>query len=83
MNIEQFENTFKPVDNPLSNNWFFDTHGQDMELINNTPASLVWTVVDTDGKLYAIQGKHFVNRFAYITCALPHTNNENVEVLIE
>ena len=35
-----------------------------------------WTVLDYDGRLYLSPGFRFVNRFAYVRCARPWTEDD-------
>ena len=37
---------------------------------------LVWTVTDDDGRLYLNPGFRFVNRFAYVICEVPWTEDD-------
>lgn len=36
----------------------------------------VWTVVDEDGHFYLFPGFRFVNRFAYVICDIPWSEDE-------
>lgn len=35
-----------------------------------------WTVLDCDGRLYVTPGFRFVNRFAFIRCAVPWSDED-------
>lgn len=40
---------------------------------------LVWTITDDDGRLYLNAGFRFVNRFAYVICDVPWTDNDTCQ----
>lgn len=42
----------------------------------STEAHRVWTVVDEDGHFYLFPGFRFVNRFAYVICDIPWSEDE-------
>lgn len=74
--FENWWDTFKPTGNPTANAGphigdepkMFETYGDDLALVNEAfdvnPAT-VWTMVDSDGKLWITPGFHFVNRMGY------------------
>ena len=67
-----FERRFQPLPAP--------NHDVLWELRGEVPADADyrywWTVVDCDGRLYVTPGFRFVNRFAYIRCAVPWTDDD-------
>ena len=36
----------------------------------------VWTITDEEGRLYVFPGYRFVNRFAYVVCNVPWTEDD-------
>lgn len=44
------------------------------EVPNDADPRHWWTVLDCEGRLYLTPGFRFVNRFAYVRCALPWTD---------
>ena len=82
MNIEEWEEQFKPVVNHLDENasWqneygvgiMFETYGEEEEYVFAQPSNKVWTYVDgDDGNTYLINGRHLVNRIGYFVCEEP------------
>ena len=45
---------------------FFETYGAEQDFIYSIAPERVWTVVDVDGELWIIAGRHYVNRFGYL-----------------
>lgn len=46
------------------------------KLPKDIDAHLVWTVTDEDGRLYLNPGYRFVNRFAYVICIKPWSDDD-------
>jgi hypothetical protein len=67
-----FERRFQPLPAP-SHDVLWDLH----QLPRGADARYWWTVLDCDGRLYVSPGFRFVNRFAYIRCTLPWTNDDD------
>lgn len=78
---QEWEEKYMPVETS-PNHIMFETHGNDEEIISAVPNKYVWTVVDGEGsKIYAIPGRHIVNRLNYILCRKPWTDkNEEVQL---
>jgi len=66
-----FERRFNPLPAP-HHDVLWDLH----ELPPDAEARYWWTVVDCDGRLYLTPGFRFVNRFAYVRCAVPWTSDD-------
>ena len=67
-----FEKRYQPIadsDNSLCRDW------RDSE-IQNAPESLVWTILDCDGKLIVSPGFATVNFVGRILCAIPWNETE-------
>lgn len=45
---------------------WFETFGVEEEYVFSVRAECVWTIVDVDGLLWIIAGRHFVNRAGYL-----------------
>lgn len=67
-----FERRFQPLPAP--------NHDLLWELRGDVPEDVDyrywWTVVDCDGRLYVTPGFRFVNRFAYIHCAVAWADDD-------
>lgn len=67
-----FERRFQPMPAP--------NHELLWELRGEVPADADyrywWTVLDCEGRLYVSRGFRFVNRFAFIRCAVPWTDDD-------
>ena len=68
---------FKPIKNHLKKQapfegLMFETFGEELDFIKETPPDCVWTVVEGDtGKWYIIEGYHHVNRIGYLVTTVP------------
>ena len=78
MNIEEWDEQFKPVPNHLDDNasWdgvMFETYGEEEQFVFAQDSAKVWTYVDgDDGNTYLINGRHLVNRIGYLVCEVPY-----------
>lgn len=70
-NWSTFERRFQPIERQPETIWYEQEH-----LPVGIDCHFVWTIVDCDGALYATPGFRFVNRFAYVVCAKPWTDDE-------
>lgn len=59
---------------------YYETFGQDLELVNSTDPLKVWTMLDHD---FILNGKYFVNRLVYIVTRFPWRKDEEIEVRYE
>lgn len=64
-----FERRFVPLPAP-GHDYLWELRG---EVPAGSDPHYWWTVLDCDGKLYLSPGFHFVNRFAFVRCAVPWT----------
>lgn len=71
-----FERIYKPVPNPESNNYLFET---DIDL-TSIDESKIWTLIEGDKGLFITAGYHFVNRLSYIIAERPRVNQEEEEL---
>ena len=73
--LKEFENTENG--NPI----LLETYGKDHERVlqikESNPRTL-WTIVDTNGVLYAIPGYHYVDRFVYVVSEEPWKDEDEV-----
>jgi len=49
----------------------FETYGAQFEFIRAQNPFCVWTLIETDGVLYADSGLHYVNRLGYFVSTTP------------
>lgn len=66
-----FERRFQPMPAP-DHDVLWETH----QVPENPDCRFWWTVLDCDGRLLIAPGFRFVNRFAFIRCALPWTDED-------
>ena len=67
---DEFYNKFNCIKNHLDTNasfggCFFETYGQELEFVKNSPQNKTWTILEVDGEMYYSSGYHIVNRFGY------------------
>jgi len=75
--LDSWEEKYKPVynhnaDNPIWEDYKFETYGKDLEFVRAQDPRCIWTLVEgDDGNLYITNGYHFVNRLNYIVTDVP------------
>lgn len=84
MSEGEWVDTFKPIDNPYTENaeCQFETNGKDLVFVQNAARlnpNTIWTLIEVDGEGYIIPGFHFVNRYCYYVTTNPW-DNENIEI---
>ena len=67
-----FERRFQPMSAP-KHHLLWDVRS---EVPADADCRFWWTLVDCDRSLYVTPGFRFVNRFAYIRCAVPWTDDD-------
>ena len=96
MDVQEWEEKFKPVLNHLDSNasWqdgegngiMFETYGKELEHILfqmlSGGADTVWTYVDGDSGTYVVKGMQFVNRIGYFITRLPANHETDYEILV-
>lgn len=88
MNIEEWDNKFKPVLNHLNDNasWdgvMFETYGEEEQYVYAQDPLKVWTYVDgEDGSTYLINGRALVNRIGYLICEVPYDDHDFMEIKV-
>ena len=80
MNYEQWEEKYKPINNPFTENNLFETFGEECDFVERVNPLNVWTLVDGEDGTYIVEGLHSVNRVGYFITGISH-NNEKIEVL--
>ena len=70
-----FERRFRPLPAP-NHHLLWELCG---EMPNDVDVRYWWTVLDCDGHLYVTPGFRFVNRFAYIRCAVPWGDDDQCQ----
>lgn len=91
LTYEQFESTYKPLQNHLANNaaydgCMFETYGHEFEHVRGvavTNPEKVWTALDCDGELIITNGMHFVNRMGYLITEIPAPESNVITVCDE
>jgi hypothetical protein len=90
MNIDTWENEYRPVDNTRDEyaSWdgqLFETYGKDEETVitvaRQTPRR-VWTLVDTDDGLVVTNGFHYVNRVGYFITEKEWENGATIDIAV-
>lgn len=75
--LDDWEAKYKPIynqnnDNPLWEDFKFETYGDDLAFVLAQDPRHVWTLVEgDDGNLYIVDGLHYVNRLNYVVTDLP------------
>lgn len=88
---DEFYTKFNLVKNHIDNNASFDgcmfeTFSKEREFvleINKVTPKRVWTIVETDGKLYYESGYHSVNRLGYLITEETVENDTEYTVVLE
>ena len=80
MNYDQWEEKYKPINNPFSENNLFETFGEEYDFVERVNPLNIWTLVDGEDGTYIVEGLHYVNRVGYFVTGVPH-NNEEIEIL--
>ncbi len=66
---DEFENKFSPISNHLNGDEstnYFETFGEELEFVKSQPINKVWTITESEDKLYIANGFRIVDRFAYL-----------------
>jgi hypothetical protein len=91
---DYFEENYKPqvnhlvgIDKASFNGCMYETFGEELDYVrsmahNPKTTKRVWTIIETDGKLFYVAGYHFVNRLGYLITEKPY-ENENLYVKID
>lgn len=94
MNIQEWEEQFKPVVNHLDENasWqneygvgiMFETYGAEEQYVFDQDPLKVWTYVDgDDGGTYLVSGRCFINRIGYFVCEVPYDDAIIYEIQVQ
>ena len=62
---------YKPKTNKHGDVIYFETYGDELDIVASTANEYVWTVIDGDDHFGYSAGTHFVNRLNYIICDVP------------
>ena len=91
MDIDQWEETYKPIPNHLvpNSSWqdedgvgiMFETYGDELSFIKTQDPTYVWTYLDGVDGTYVVSGYHVVNRIGYFVTQVPWT--EDLEILVQ
>ena len=66
-----FERRFGPIDSPDETVWW-----RREQLPKDVDHRLVWTITESDGRLYVDPGYRFVNRLEYVLCERPWSDED-------
>lgn len=74
---------YKPIPHPDSKDGFiyYETFGDDYELIKKANRNNVWTLVQADEDLVIINHFAWVNRINYLITEVPYNPDEQIEVI--
>lgn len=73
--FEVFLKKFSPVEKSPGD-FLFETYGKEYELVLQSNPFCVWTLLDSDGKLYIAPGLHWINRQAYFITKNPWSERQ-------
>ena len=73
---ETFWKKYKPIKNKIlpEESWegcMFETYGKALDFVDAQPPEHVWTLLDCDGRLIVVSGRHHVNRIGYFVTKVP------------
>jgi hypothetical protein len=54
----------------------FETYGEELKKVREQPYLNIWTLLDSNGKLYISPGYHIINRLNYFICKISRTKDE-------
>lgn len=80
---DEWVKKYKPIPHPDSQNGylFYETFGDDYEMVKNANPNNVWTLVQADEDLIIINHFAWVNRVNYLITEVPYDPNEQIEVI--
>jgi hypothetical protein len=81
-----FYDKYKPIKNHLSSSsddYVFETYGDDLDFVRSQDPKKIWTWVDGDMSSLLVAGYHFVNRIGYHIAEIPWTDENEYVVLSE
>lgn len=69
LNFEKFLEKYKPKEEKEGSIKQYDwTNEEDLKELKVTSKSKIWTCLDSEGKLYLVNGVWIVNRMFYVVC---------------
>jgi hypothetical protein len=78
MSNEQWEKTYLPITNHLTNEGIsYETYGDEEEYVALHDQHNVWTEMDGDNGVYIVNGMHYVNRIQYYVTEVPWLEGED------
>lgn len=91
MDINQWAETFKPIQNHITadssfGGEMFETFGADLEYVLTLvrqgfdKAGMVWTYADGDGGTFIVEGYQLVNRIGYFITEVPAKEGFHYEI---
>ena len=84
---EVFYKEYKPIKNHYDPNAAFDghmfeTYGEELDFIKGINHWHVWTIIESEGKMYICAGFHYVNRVGYMVTQ-KEWNSDEIEVALD
>ena len=76
ISYEEWEDKYQPIKDANGDIIFFETYGEDIDIISKTDQEYIWTWVDGGDYSGYVAGVHFVNRMNYIICSVPWENED-------
>ena len=87
MDIDTWEETYKPIKNPFDSNasfngTMFETYGEEETHVYGVDYHYVWTYTADDTALI-YNGRGFVNRMGYFITEVPWEDSDNIDINLE
>jgi len=84
---DDFLSAYSTVENHLNSEAafegaLFETFGAEEQHILSVPPACVWTVIEVDGKVWIVAGRHFVNHIGYLLTTIGW-QRQSEEYLVE
>ena len=71
LTYEEWLDTYKPICDIDGNPIMYETYGEDLDIVVDTPENRIWTWVDRGEYSGLSSGLHRVNRLHYYICTVP------------
>ena len=89
MSFEEWEKTYKPINNHIDDNASFDgimfeTYGEEVDYVKSMNPNKIWMYGDgDDGGGYIWSGWGFVNRIGYFITEVPCPENTTIQIQVD
>jgi hypothetical protein len=84
MTFNEWEEKYKPIENPYGYGFLFEDYDKDLEILNAHLASdpdTVWTLLGCDGGESIISGMWRVNRVGYYITEIPCDTDDTISII--